>query len=314
MGKDIKILVTGATGFIGRYLILELLSRGYTNITALVRHTSDVSFLKTNRIKIAFGDITDKISIDSLGDYYEVLFHCAGFVADEDLEALHRVNVLGTQNLCSWALENKLKKVVYTSSVAVNSGNLQTPLTEDKPYLATNRYGESKLEAEKIAVEFQGKGLPLVIVRPCMVYGEGEPHMLSLLVRLLRLRLLILPGLGEPKLHLVSVRNVAAFLAHCMEDERAVAGVFHIADKEVLSLKDIFSIFAKSLELKEPLLLSPFLTKILSFLPFIGKRIRFLSKGRVYSLERIEKILNFIPPYSAYQELRLSVKNFSKKP
>ena len=314
MDKDTKILVTGATGFIGRYLILELLSRGHTNITALARRTSDITFLKEKGTNVVFADITDKFSLNSLGDNYEILFHCAVFVADDDLEALRRVNVLGTQNLCSWALENKLKKVVYISSVAVNSGNLQTPLTEDKPYSATNRYGESKLEAEKIAVEFRDKGLPLVIVRPCMVYGEGEPHMLPLLVRLLRLRLLILPDLGEPKLHLASVRNVAAFLAHCMEDERAIGGIFHIADKEVLSLKDIFGIFAKSLGLKEPLLLSPFLTKVISFLPFIGKRIRFLSKGRVYSLERIEKTLNFAPPYSVYQELGFSVKNFSKKP
>lgn len=309
VNKDTRILVTGATGFIGKYLILELKSRGYADITALVRRTSNTTLLKAEGIKTIFGDISDKPLLDSIDSDYDILFHCAGFVADGDLDALYRINILGTENISSWALEKKVKKFIYTSSVAVNSGNTVIPLTEDKPYSATNKYGASKLEAEKIVVKFRNKGLPAVIVRPCMVYGVGEPHMLPLLVRLLRLRLLMLPNLGKPKLHLVSVRNVAAFLVHCMEDERALGGVFHIADKEVLNLREIFSIFAKSLGVSKPILLPYFLTKISTLIPFIGKKIKFLSKDRVYSLEKIKNSLNFTPPYSAYYELSDSVRN-----
>lgn len=309
MDKQPRIFITGATGFIGRSLICELRSRGYLDLTALVRRTSNTAFLKENNVKTVLGDISDCSSFNDLKGDYDILFHCAGFVADGEEEILCKVNILGTENICRWALKHKIKKFIYISSVAVNSGNPEIPLTEERPYSATNKYGLSKLDAEKIVVRFRNSGLPVVIIRPCMVYGEGEPHMLPLLSRLLRLRLLILPNLGRPKLHLVSVRNVAACLAHCMEDERALGGTFHIADKEVLTVGEIFEIFAKSLKVPNPIKLSPATTKFFTLIPFIGKRIKFLCKDRVYSIERLKSILNFTPPYRAHAELSNSVQS-----
>lgn len=312
MDKNARILITGATGFIGRNLLFSLLAKGYSNITVTARVTSDVNFLKGKGINIVIADITDKKTLDCIGGEYDVLFHCAGFVNDGNEESLGSINIEGTENICQWALERKIKKFIYLSSVAVNSGNAGIPLTEDMPYKSTNKYGLSKLEAEKKAVCFKNKGLPVVIVRPCMVYGAGEPHMMPFLFRLLRLRLLLLPNLGEPKLHLASVRNVAVFLVHCMENERASGGIFHIADNEVLNIREIFGIFAKNLGVPSPSLLSYKLTRILTYIPLIGKRIKFLCKDRVYSLDRIKNNLNFIPPYPAVDELILSVAAFNK--
>jgi len=309
MDKNTRIIITGATGFIGRSLLSELLAKGYSDITAAARITSNVNSLKDKGINIVIADITDKKTFDCIAGEYDVLFHCAGFVNDNDEESLGNVNIHGTENICQWAFERKIKKLIYLSSVAVNSGNADIPLTEDMPYKSTNKYGFSKLEAEKKAVSFRDKGLPIVIVRPCIVYGVGEPHMMLLLFKLLRLRLLMLPNLGEPRLHLVSVRNVAVFLVQCMEDDRAMGGIFHIADNEAFDLSEIFGIFAESLGVHKPLLLSYPLTRLLIFMPVIGKRIKFLCKDRVYSIERIKKTLNFIPPYQAYSELSNSVKN-----
>jgi nucleoside-diphosphate-sugar epimerase len=153
----------------------------------------------------------------------------------------------------------------------------------------------------------------MVIARPAMVYGEGEPHMMPFLVRLIKLRLLILPNRGRAKLHMVSVRNVAVSLVHCMEDERALGETFNIADSEVLTVGEIFGIFAKNLKKPSPFLLSYSLTKFFTLIPFIGKRIKFLCKDRVYSIERLKDILNFTPPYQAALELACSVKSFNNK-
>lgn len=308
MDKQARIFITGATGFIGRYLILELKSRGYTDIAALLRRTSNTAFLRARGIKAIVGDISDKPSLDSIGGDYDILFHCAGFVKEGDEQTLKRVNIRGTENICQWALKRRIKKFIYVSSVAVNSGNTEVPLTEDLPYIATNKYGFSKLAAEKIAVEFRKKGLPMAIVRPCMVYGEGEPHMMPLLARLLKLRLLILPNRGEAKLHMVSVRNVACCLVRCMEDDRALGEVFHIADNEVFNVREIFGMLAGGLGAPKPVLISHSLTKFFTFIPVIGKRIKFLCKDRVYSIERLKVVLDFIPPYEAHAELPASVK------
>lgn len=310
MNKNTPVLITGATGFIGRFLTQELCSRGYTDITAIVRRTSNTGFLKNKGVKIVLGDVADKESLGAVRGEYDVVFHCAGLVSDGNEKALSQVNILGTENVCRWAFERKIKRFIYVSSVAVNSGNTEVPLTENRPYKATSLYGLSKLEAEKIAVGFRERGLSMVIVRPCMVYGEGEPHMVPFLARIIRSRLLFLPNRGKTKLHLVSVRNVAACLVHCMEDARASGEVFNVADNEVLTVGEIFEIFAKSLGCPNPFLLSYPLTKFFILMPFFGKRIKFLCKDRVYSIERIKSILNFSPPYHVSDELACSVRNF----
>lgn len=311
MNKDSRIFVTGATGFIGRGLLAELFAKGYRNITVLARPTSNLGLLKNKDIRIIFGDVTDKISLDKIKESYDIVFHCAGFVNDGNEKVLGNVNIRGTENVCRWALKQKVWKLIYLSSVAVNSGNTQVPLTEDMPYKATNRYGFSKLEAEKIALRFKNAGLPMVIVRPCMVYGQGEPHMMALLLRLIKLRLLLLPNRGKTKLHLVSVRNVCACLVSCMEDERALGKTFNIADNEIYTISEIFNIFSKGLGSPNPILLPYFITKILAITPFIGKRIKFLCKDRIYSIERLRSELNFIPPYRADLELAWSVQTSS---
>ena len=303
MNNNERIFITGATGFIGKFLIQELCAQGYINITALVRRTSKTAFLKSKGIKTACGDITDKVSLDSIPGIYDVVFHCAGLVKDANETLLQRVNIVGTENICKWAFERGIKKFVYTSSVAVNSGNTEIPLREDLPYKATNRYGISKLEGEKIAIGFRNSGLPMVIVRPCMVYGEGEPHMMALLARLIKLRLFFIPDYGKAKWHLVSVRNVAACLVHCMEDDRALGETFNIADKEVFTTREVIGILSRNLAAPGPFLLPHFLTRLLRLAPFIGKRIKFLCKDRVYSIERLESILGFTPSYQAVPEL-----------
>lgn len=308
MNKDSRIFVTGATGFIGRGLLVELFAKGYKNITVLARPTSNLGLLKNKDIRIIFGDVTDNTSLDKIKEGYDIVFHCAGFVNDGNEKVLGNVNIRGTENVCRWVLKQKVCKLIYLSSVAVNSGNTQIPLTEDMPYKATNRYGFSKLEAEKIALGFKNAGLPMVIVRPCMVYGQGEPHMMALLLRLIRLRLLLLPNRGKTRLHLVSVRNVCACLVSCMEDERALGKTFNIADNEIYTVSEIFNIFSKGLGSPSPILLPYFITKMLAITPFIGKRIKFLCKDRVYSIERLRSELNFIPPYRADLELAWSVQ------
>ncbi|MDD5665656.1 MAG: NAD-dependent epimerase/dehydratase family protein [Candidatus Omnitrophota bacterium] len=310
MNKDLRIFITGATGFIGRFLLSELFTRGYKNITVLARPTSNLGLLKAKDIQIILADITDKASLDNIKGSYDIVFHCAGFVNDGNEKILGNVNIRGTENICKWALECRVKKLVYLSSVAVNSGNTQIPLTEDMPYKATNRYGFSKLEAEKIALRYRDIGLPMAILRPCMVYGPGEPHMLPLLARLMKWRLLLLPNRGETKLHLVSVRNVSACLVHFMENDRAIGGVFHIADNEVLDVGEIFGIFSKAMDAGMPLLLSYPLTRLFTLIPVLGRRVQFLCKDRVYSLKHLKDILNFNPPYSAFLELAESVKEF----
>lgn len=308
---DNKILITGATGFIGRSLVKELLGKGHSDITALVRKSSDTAFLKKNGVTLVYADLADKRSLNSVAGEWGIVFHCAGLVGNYGLGKLRRVNLEGTKNICRLAFERKAAKFIYLSSIAVNSGNPEIPLTEKLPYKPTNNYGISKMEAEIVVREYLGKGLPAVILRPCMVYGEGEPHMTNFLAALLRLRLPI-PYLPDKRWHLLSVSNLAACLLRCMGDPAALGETFNIADKEVLSVRDIFKIFADSWDTKPPARLG-LSGSLLESVPLIGKQLGFFYKDRVYSIERLKDVLGFIPPYPLERELKRAADSCSGK-
>lgn len=310
MDKAVRILITGATGFIGKFLAEELLARGYVNLTAMARRSSDTGFLKNNGIKIVLADITEKVTLDAIPAAYDIVFHCAASLGGSRKNTLEKVNIGGTENICRWAAVRRVRKFIYVSSVAVNSGNIEVPLTEDAPYNAATPYGYSKIEAEKIAIRFRNAGLPMVIIRPCMVYGEGEPHIMRFLALLVRLRLFFAPNCGKAKWHLVSVRNVAACLVRCMEDDRALGGIFNIADGDILTTREVIRIMAENLAAPEPFVFSPFFTRLFTLLPVVGKRVGFLCKDRVYSIERLKSVLNFYPPYQAVRELARAASSF----
>lgn len=305
-----KILICGATGFIGKHTVDELLDRGYKDITLLVRKSSNTEYFKSKKLKFIYGDISDKESLNSIEDNFDIIIHAAGYVNNKKRDLLWKINVEGTRNICQWALDKKVSKLVYVSSVAVISGNTEVPLTEDLPLKSTNLYGQSKLEAEIVANEFMAKGLSMVIVRPPMIYGTHEPHMTKVLLKLIKWGVFMLPNSGRALFHLSYVKNIAWFLAEAICEDCLLGETFFIADNEVLSGKEVFGSFAKGLEVRSPHPLSERLTPMLIKLPFIGKRIKFFVKDRHYSIDKLKRILKKEPPFSAKESLEKTAKEW----
>jgi len=310
--KNMRILVTGATGFIGKALVKKLSESSSHDIICLVRNPHKAESLKPLGVKLIYADITEKGSLNKILDYeVDVIFHCAGCVKNKNPDLLHKVNVLGTENICELAKGLKAKRFIYISSVAVVSGNPQVPLKEDLPFSATNIYGQSKIEAEKIVLQYRQKDLPVVIIRPPMVYGEAEPHMLKLLVFLIKRRWLPLINEGKSKFHLAYVKNVVDFMIFALDNDECLKESFFVADKEVFNVAEVFSIIGQAVGAKKPIKLSKFLGGLLLKLPHIGKKVGFFLKDRVYSIERAES-LGFSPGYSAEENLTKSARSFLK--
>ncbi len=304
-----NILVTGATGFIGRHLVQKLCSNNQNNnIFCLVRKNSkNIKYLVPFKVKFVYADITNSNSIEEIKDLnLDVIFHCAGYVGNKR-KKLYKVNVLGTKNICELALRLNIKKMVYLSSVAVVSGNRNLPLVEDLPYKATNLYGVSKIEAEKVVLDYRKKGLKTIILRPCMVYGESEPHMLGLILFLLKHRLFPLIDEGKYKLHLLYVKNLVEAMIFSLSKEEFTQSTFFVADKEVLTLKEIADIFVKTIKAKPPFRIPSYLKPVLLNLPFLGKRLKFFLKDRIYSIKKLLS-LGFKHLYSAHLGLRRSAE------
>lgn len=170
------ILVTGATGFLGRNLCEHLTGQGY-KIRALVRPTSDTRFLQALNIDTAIGDVTDADSVCAAMQGCEYVVHAAAyFRLWGPPEPFKQTNVEGTRNVLQAALAAGVKKFAHISTIIVVGpqppGVVITEATPYNPYPSDN-YAKTKAQGERLARDFAKQGLPTVILRLGALYG---PH------------------------------------------------------------------------------------------------------------------------------------------
>ncbi len=176
-----KVLLTGATGFLGGWVARELLAAGH-DVRVLLRKTSKTRGIGGLPVERAIGDILDRASVDRALEGRDAVVHSAADVGARirDREGVYRSNVEGTRTVLEAALAAGVKRAVYTSSVAA-VGATRAPVlqTETSPW-DLERYGyhyiTSKKLAEDAAFEIARRGLPLVAVNPGLILGPGDAH------------------------------------------------------------------------------------------------------------------------------------------
>ena len=172
--KD-TILVTGAGGFIGGSLVEAIYLSEFANVRAGVRRWSSAARVARFPIDIVLCDIMQPNQVAKAMEGVKAVVHCAYNDSRE-------VIVQGTQNMLEAAQRSGVKRFVYLSTAEVYGTDVSGQIDEMFPYQYTGReYTDSKIEAEKLCWEFYGKGLPLTILRPSIVYG---PFSKSWLVRM----------------------------------------------------------------------------------------------------------------------------------
>lgn len=176
-------LVTGSTGFIGATLCKRLVERGW-HVRALRRASSKLDALEGINVEPVLGDVTEPDSLERACAGCQVVFHVAA-VADywrQDTNKLYRVNVEGTRAVCRAALEARVGRLIFTSSVAALGVPRGKPADETHVFnIAPQhfRYGHSKFLAEQVVAGFVARGLDAVIVNPAVVLGPGDLNLIS---------------------------------------------------------------------------------------------------------------------------------------
>lgn len=170
------ILITGATGFLGRNLCEHLAGQGYA-LRALARPTSDTSFLKDLGVEIASGDVEDAASVKAaMQDCDRVIHAAARFRLWGPLDPFYKTNVEGTCNVLQAALTAEVKRFVHVSTVIVvgpqHTGAVITEETPRRPY-PTDNYAKTKSIGEQLALSYVDQGLPVIVLRLGALYG---PH------------------------------------------------------------------------------------------------------------------------------------------
>jgi len=182
-GKDSeRILVTGGTGFLGAYIIKELISRNYP--VRAIRRTNKLPFFipaaALARVEWVDGDILDTCSLEEAMEDVRAVVHAAAKVSfsPADREELYKTNIIGTANVVNAALERKIEKLIYVSSVAalgrsMNGATINEGSQWEKINLNTN-YAKSKYHAEMEVWRGIGEGLSAVVVNPSTILGYGD--------------------------------------------------------------------------------------------------------------------------------------------
>ncbi len=167
------ILVTGATGFLGRNLCPYLVEQGY-RLRALVRPTSDVAFLEALGVELAYGDVRDAVAVERAVQGCRRVVHAAGLFRfwgrREDFVA---INVGGTANMVTAALQAGVERFIYVSTIAVVGAPRSDQLLDEQvPCVPRDDYQRSKLEAEQVVLAaHRTHGLPAIVLRPGAYYG-----------------------------------------------------------------------------------------------------------------------------------------------
>lgn len=173
-----SIFITGGTGFIGRKLVKKLLYRR-ESVHLLSRKHSDLRGLQRGGVKIFYGDVTNEESLRPAMQDCQRVFHLAAYARNwaRHPSVYYRVNIEGFRNVAEIALDNKIEKIVFTSSAMTfgpTSEQIGNEKMSRKPKVFFTEYEKTKYLAEIESEKLLEKSLPLVIVNPTRVYGPGK--------------------------------------------------------------------------------------------------------------------------------------------
>jgi nucleoside-diphosphate-sugar epimerase len=265
----VRVLITGASGFIGAPLTAALADAGY-QVRAAVRDRPRRSFPAGVAIAV-LPDLAGTVDWAPFVAGMDALVHLAGIahVGPEIPDAIYdRVNHLATTALAMAAASTGVRKFVFMSSTRAQAGaSADAPLTEVAEPHPTDAYGRSKLAAEAAV---RASGLSYTILRPTLVYGANPKGNLASLIRLAALPVPLPFGAFVNRRSLLAIDNLIAAVRFALEDERATTETFLVSDPGAISVAELVASLRKAAGRKPSLL--PIPPALLStLLALIGK-------------------------------------------
>jgi UDP-glucose 4-epimerase len=288
--KTSKIAITGASGFIGRNLLHHLAGN---NCSITVLDFDAASYPKS--VKVVKGNLLTKEGLDEFLEETDVLIHLAGQVLQGNI-SMDKGNAKTTENLILKASKYSVKKIIFSSTIAVYGSSDEKIFKESDNCLPDTEYGLSKLKAEKIIEEWGKKiGNQYTILRFFSVYGQNNKKgvVYDLCSDFINKGMITVYGNGKQKRDLVFVEDVAKVLSLAVE--RNLEGIYNVGTGKSYSILDLISILEK----------------------ISGKKCKILfrkqDKSKVnkisYSVEKIEKEARWLPEMMVEEGIKLVYKS-----
>jgi len=289
------ILITGGTGFIGRYFVNDMIQQGY-DIRLLVRTDEEAKDF-SSRVEVFKGDATKLETLNGISKDVDIVVHMVGAISLNPEENF-LVNTHGTKNIVESC--KNAEKIIYTSSADV-FGTVEGIADENYPCMSNNPYGISKIQSEQIILE---SGIPSIIFRPTIVYGIGSPwwkYGMSLL------KWGFVPD-TENFTQVVHVKDVSNAL--CIGVEKG-DGIFIIADEKPVKIVDLFS---KTVQLlgKKPRKVPVWATKLAATLMRKRNYFEVAITNRAFSIGKAKTELKWHPNCDFDLEFKSMVEWYKK--
>jgi len=231
-----NVLVTGATGFIGRHLVGPLSKT--CSLRCLVRKSSDITPLKDLNVEIVYGDLLVKDSLGPALDGIDLVYHLAGEVYSRRKSDYYKGNVLATQNLLKACEVKETKRIIFLSSTAVyRLPTARTLLTEESECKPISIYGKTKLDAEEL---IKNSNIPWVIIRSTVVYGPHQPSVVNrFFIQALVAKKIYVIGDGNNLRSLCFIQNLIDGLLLLADQQDISQETFIFSDNSPFTLNEI---------------------------------------------------------------------------
>jgi len=301
-----KVLVTGGAGFLGINLVRFLLQKGCSVVSL---DMADFDYPDViGRIEVIRGDIRDKNAVDNAVKGCDIVIHAAAALPLYKKEDIFSTDIEGTRTVLESSYQNKVARVIQISSTAVYGIPDHHPLYENDRLEGVGPYGEAKIKAEEICLEYRKKGMCVPIIRPKSFIGPERLGVFALLYDWAKDgKGFPMIGSGKNRYQLLDVEDLCEAIYLCMiKDRKIVNDTFNIGAKEFTSMKEDYQAvlneagFGKKIV---PFPAWPMITalRVLEFFhlsPLYKWVYETASKDSFVSIEKAERLLGFRPKYS----------------
>ncbi|NOU39998.1 MAG: SDR family oxidoreductase [Methylotenera sp.] len=305
-----KVLITGATGFVGKVLCAELFSQGHEIRAAVRTKVAPIENVEMTMV----GEIDRGTDWSSALRDIDVVIHLAARVhvmhdtVVDPLAEFRKVNVDGTLNLAHQAARAGVKRFIFISSIKVNGEHTEAdkPFKESDVANPQDAYGVSKFEAEQGLLKILPEtGMEVVVIRPPLIYGTGVKANFSSMMRAVKRGIPLPLGAIRNKRSFVYVGNLVSLITTCIDHPAAVNQVFLVSDGHDLSTTELLSACAVALDVKPRLLPVP--QKLIEVgAAMLGKQAvaQRLCGNLQVDMTKARTLLGWVPPFSVEQGLK----------
>lgn len=310
-----KFLITGGAGFLGINLVRYLLGKGH-EVLSLDLVEFDYEDCK-DKVEIVTGDIRDKELVEKSMKGVDIVIHTAAALPLYTPAEIYSTDIEGTRIVIEAAFNSGVKRFIHTSSTAVYGIPDHHPIYETDKLDGVGPYGEAKIKAEEVCLEYREKGMCVPIIRPKSFIGPERLGVFALLYDWAKDgKGFPMIGNGKNRYQLLDVEDLCDATYACVElDEKIVNDTFNIGAKEFKTMREDYQAvldyagFGKKIVgLPEmPIILTLRFLEALKLSPLYKWVYETASKDSFVSIEKAEKILGYMPKFSNQDAL---VRNF----